>query len=189
MTYAEQLHMEAKARRQRIEAAAVPDIGIDLKRKKLMTVQAPTQPPVMPAASPSMREPSPALEETPISTSIGKISVNKIIQIISDTYLVDIVDMVSARRHLEIVTPRHVAIYFAKKLTTLSLPGIGRMFGHRDHTTVLSAHNKIKAKADKYPLFAVELARLEIIILEAHNACTQRQIPMVEHGSSGYGKV
>jgi chromosomal replication initiation ATPase DnaA len=38
--------------------------------------------------------------------------------------------------------PRHIAMYLAKVLTPRTLPDIGRRFGGRDHTTILSAFCK-----------------------------------------------
>ena len=35
--------------------------------------------------------------------------------------------------------PRQIAMFLAKKLTTRSLPEIGRKFANRDHTTVIHA--------------------------------------------------
>lgn len=173
MTYAEQLQLEAKERRKRIAKAAVNDLPIDLKRKKTIRPYgggAAVRPLVTPASPAlALQEPSPALDETPIIDRITKISVNKIIQIISDTYMVDIVDILSERRSRPLIIPRHVAMYLAKKMTVLSYPAIGRMFGHRDHTTILHAFNRVHAKAKANNLFACELLRLEIIIMEAHN--------------------
>lgn len=176
MTYAEQLHFEAKERRQRIASKAVPDEGIDLKRKKL------TKPygcgistPHLPASLDPTPEQPPVkivydvLEEIPISQKIVKISVNRIIQIISDIYHVDMFEVISHRRQVHIVIPRHIAMYFAKKLTPLSFPSVGRRFNDRDHTTIIAAFYKIERKAKTNALFAVELQRIESIILEAHN--------------------
>jgi chromosomal replication initiation ATPase DnaA len=44
------------------------------------------------------------------------------------------------------VFPRQVAMYMVKQLTLASLPKIGREFGGKHHTTVLSAIKKIKAR-------------------------------------------
>jgi chromosomal replication initiator protein len=52
--------------------------------------------------------------------------------------------MSSSRRVRQVALPRQVAMYLAKKLTTLSLPEIGKSFGGRDHTTVLHAFRKIQ---------------------------------------------
>jgi chromosomal replication initiation ATPase DnaA len=43
----------------------------------------------------------------------------------------------SNRRHREIVFARQFVMYWAVRLTKLSLPQIGRLMGGRDHTTVL----------------------------------------------------
>jgi len=47
------------------------------------------------------------------------------------------------RRTRVVVLPRQVAMYLTRQLTELSLQEIGRMFGNRDHSTVLYACEKI----------------------------------------------
>src|SRR5258708_7004591 len=54
-------------------------------------------------------------------------------------------DILSQRRTAAVVRPRQVAMYLAKTMTLRSLPEIGRLFGGRDHTTVLHAVRKIDA--------------------------------------------
>lgn len=53
------------------------------------------------------------------------------------------VDLISSRRTANLIMPRHIAMYLAKTLTLCSLPEIGRRFGGRDHTTIISAIRKI----------------------------------------------
>jgi chromosomal replication initiator protein len=48
-------------------------------------------------------------------------------------------EMWSERRARAVARPRQIAMYLAKELTGYSLPRLGRMFGYRDHTTVLHA--------------------------------------------------
>jgi chromosomal replication initiator protein len=57
-------------------------------------------------------------------------------------------DMVSARRSRAVARPRQIAMYLAKRLTTRSLPEIGRKFGGRDHSTVIHAVKRIEALRD-----------------------------------------
>lgn len=57
-------------------------------------------------------------------------------------------EMKSDRRARRIARPRQVAMYFARDLTRHSLPSIGRMFGNRDHTTVLHAIRSITVLKD-----------------------------------------
>lgn len=40
-------------------------------------------------------------------------------------------------RRREIARPRQIAMFLARELTGMSLPGLGLHFGGRDHTTVL----------------------------------------------------
>lgn len=51
-------------------------------------------------------------------------------------------------RSKNIVKPRHVAMALCKRLTLHSLPEIGRAFGDRDHTTILSATRKLELLTD-----------------------------------------
>lgn len=71
------------------------------------------------------------------------------IKIIQDAvcrfYGVEMCDLQSSRRTANIVKPRQVAMWLAKKLTLRSLPEVGRLFD-RDHTTVLHAVRKIDAQ-------------------------------------------
>lgn len=73
-------------------------------------------------------------------------------------------DMLSSRRTANIVLPRQVAMYLAKKTTLRSLPEIGRRFGGRDHTTVLHALRKIEAMVADDAAFKCEIEALEATI-------------------------
>tara|TARA_R110000737_G_scaffold340221_1_gene362877 strand:+ start:9172 stop:9870 length:699 start_codon:yes stop_codon:yes gene_type:complete len=52
-------------------------------------------------------------------------------------------DLRGNRRTREIVLVRQLSMYLCYKLTLLSYPSIGRLFGDRDHTTVLNACRNI----------------------------------------------
>ena len=71
------------------------------------------------------------------------ISLENIQKTVADFYRVKLPDLFSKRRTADLVKPRQIAMYFAKELTSLSLPEIGESFGGRDHTTVLHAVRKI----------------------------------------------
>jgi chromosomal replication initiation ATPase DnaA len=70
-------------------------------------------------------------------------SIRKIIVAVAQDYGIAPIDMMSHRRTYDVVLPRQVAMYIAKTTTLRSLPDIGRQFGGKDHTTVLSAVRKI----------------------------------------------
>jgi len=54
-----------------------------------------------------------------------------------------VADLKSKRRSRDISIPRQIAMYICREYTPASLPEIGRLFGGKDHTTVIFAHRKI----------------------------------------------
>jgi len=52
--------------------------------------------------------------------------------------------LVSKRRTKELTVPRQVAMYLIRELLDLSLIEIGRLFGGRDHSTVIHSINKVE---------------------------------------------
>ena len=67
------------------------------------------------------------------------ITIEKIQNVTSNFYSINLEEMLSPRRSRPLARPRQIAMYLAKKLTTRSLPEIGRKFANRDHTTVIHA--------------------------------------------------
>jgi chromosomal replication initiator protein len=59
-------------------------------------------------------------------------------------FSISIGEMCSDRRSVSVARPRQIAMYLAKRLTTRSLPEIGRKFGNRDHSTVIHAVRRIE---------------------------------------------
>jgi chromosomal replication initiator protein len=59
----------------------------------------------------------------------------------------DVNELLSTHRGRHVVYARQVAMYLSRELTQLSLSAIAQLFGGRDHTTVLHAHRKIRARA------------------------------------------
>ncbi|MFO0843925.1 MAG: helix-turn-helix domain-containing protein [Gemmataceae bacterium] len=59
-------------------------------------------------------------------------------------YQVDLDELRSQRRSREVLLPRQVGMYLARRLTPLSLGQIGAYFGGRDHSTVLHACKKVE---------------------------------------------
>lgn len=83
-------------------------------------------------------------------------------------YKVKLSELCSPRRDMRVVTARHIAIYLCKIITDRSLPGIGRRFGGRDHTTVLHAVGKIAKLVENDADFARLMQQHEREIVAAH---------------------
>jgi chromosomal replication initiator protein len=79
-----------------------------------------------------------------LRASDRKVTIDEIIRKVADHYNIRMTDILSPRRARSVARPRQVAMFLAKKLTTKSLPEIGRRFGGRDHTTVIHAVRKIE---------------------------------------------
>ena len=54
--------------------------------------------------------------------------------------------MVGKRRDRDAVNARQVAMHLLRELTDMSLPGIGQIFGGRDHSTVIHACDRVKSQ-------------------------------------------
>ncbi|NWH09090.1 MAG: chromosomal replication initiator protein DnaA [Alphaproteobacteria bacterium] len=78
-----------------------------------------------------------------LRASDRKILIEDIQKKVAEFYNIRQADLISPRRSRNVARPRQVAMFLAKKLTTRSLPEIGRKFGGRDHTTVIYAVRKI----------------------------------------------
>jgi chromosomal replication initiator protein len=91
-------------------------------------------------------------------TSQGvKTSIEDIQRRTAEFYKLEVRDFHSPQRARRVARPRQVAMYLARKLTTRSLPEIGRRFGGRDHTTVLHACRRIEALCGEDPTFKQEV--------------------------------
>jgi chromosomal replication initiator protein len=78
-----------------------------------------------------------------------RVTIDEIQRAVSVHFELKPVDLVSARRAVVVARPRQIAMYLAKRLTTRSLPEIGRKFGGRDHSTVIHAVRRIEELRDK----------------------------------------
>lgn len=100
-----------------------------------------------------------------LRTSERKVTIDEIQKKVANHYAIKLSDMSSARRLRQVALPRQVAMYLAKKLTTLSLPEIGKNFGGRDHTTVIHAVKKVESAMQTDASLAEDI-RLLLQVLE-----------------------
>ena len=78
------------------------------------------------------------------------VTIEEIQKRVSEYFNIRQSDMLSTRRSRVVARPRQIAMYLSKICTTKSLPEIGKLFGGRDHTTVIHAVKKVESlyKAD-----------------------------------------
>jgi chromosomal replication initiator protein len=72
------------------------------------------------------------------------ITPDMILTAVAEAFGLTVDDLVGPRRARPLVTARHVAMYLVRTLTDYSYPSIGKIFGGRDHSTCISAYEKIE---------------------------------------------
>jgi chromosomal replication initiator protein len=80
-------------------------------------------------------------------------TVENIQKLVSNYYNLKVSDLKARTNSHHISFPRQVAMYLCKKMTTCSLPEIGRRFGGKHHSTVLHAIKRIDGKRAGDPDF------------------------------------
>jgi chromosomal replication initiator protein len=94
----------------------------------------------------------------------AKTSIEDIQRKTAEYYKLDVRDFHSPQRARRVARPRQVAMYLSRKLTTRSLPEIGRRFGGRDHTTVLHACRRVEALCEEDNTFRTEVDFLKTLL-------------------------
>ena len=70
-------------------------------------------------------------------------------QKVAEIYSLKVEDLKAKKRTRTVAYPRQIAMYLCREMTDMSLPKIGEIFGGRDHTTVIHAHEKISQELKK----------------------------------------
>jgi chromosomal replication initiator protein len=78
----------------------------------------------------------------------------RIIAVVAERFSVRPDALCGARRTRSVALPRQIAMYLMRQLTEMSLVEIGRVFGGRDHTTVLYACDKVAQEVARDSAFA-----------------------------------
>jgi chromosomal replication initiator protein len=99
-----------------------------------------------------------ALTSNPRASEAG---VDDIQRVVCHHFKLRTSDLVSKDRHKSIAFARHVAMYLCKQRLKCSFPELGRAFGNRDHTTVMSAVRKVEALRGSDPEVRAHLEALE----------------------------
>jgi chromosomal replication initiator protein len=81
--------------------------------------------------------------------SLRPTSVEEIQQRVAERFGISRAELVGTSRAATPLRARQVAIFLTRDLTDLSLPQIGRLYGGRDHTTVLNSLRRVEARLDE----------------------------------------
>ena len=78
-----------------------------------------------------------------------QITLELIQEIVASYFKIKVEELLAKKRTRNLAFPRQIAMYLCRELTDTSLPRIGEMFGGRDHTTVIHAHDKISRERNE----------------------------------------
>ncbi|HKF84010.1 MAG TPA: chromosomal replication initiator protein DnaA [Solirubrobacterales bacterium] len=87
-------------------------------------------------------------------------SVEEIQQRVAERFGISRAELIGSSRAATPLRARQVAIFLTRDLTDLSLPQIGRLYGGRDHTTVLNSLRRVEAGLDEDPELAEKVREL-----------------------------
>lgn len=97
-----------------------------------------------------------------------KYSTEDIQEVVAHFFNIGVLELVSRNKHKDIAYPRHIAMYLCRKLMNLSFSRIAKDFARKDHTTVLSAVNKIEERLPKNKKLRAMLEDIETLIKIVH---------------------
>ncbi len=94
------------------------------------------------------------------------VAMEDIQEVVGAWFHVKIADLKSRRRSKTLVHPRQIAMYLCRELTDASYPEIGRLFGGKDHTTIIHACRQITKARDSDSDLHATLDKLKEKILQ-----------------------
>lgn len=90
----------------------------------------------------------------------NQVTLQAIIDAVTNFYNVKLQDLQSRRRHKSITEPRQICMWLARKNTRFSLEEIGGYFGGRDHTTVMHSIKTVDGRSKNDTTYAAQVQQL-----------------------------
>ncbi len=104
-----------------------------------------------------------ALSEMAMVTATRRepVSVADIQRAVCNHFRLTSAELLSKDRHKSVAFARQVAMYLCRQRLKSSFPELGRAFGNRDHTTVMSAVRRVEALRERDPQVNAHLEAIE----------------------------
>src|SRR3954447_18414218 len=96
-----------------------------------------------------------------IASSPAGLTIEAIQREVASYFDIKLTDLKGPKRHRAVAHPRMIAMYLARRLTSMSFPEIGSRFGGKDHSTVISAVRKIERLVTQDPSLRSVVGTLE----------------------------
>ncbi len=141
------------------ELAQRIDANVRLLRGALTRVLAHASMTAQPLSPELIAEIIPKTSRSQTATPIEEIQ-----QRVASSFGISRAELVGSTRAATPVRARQVAIFLTRELTDLSLPQIGRLYGGRDHSTVLNSIRRVEARLDEDDALTSRVAELRAAI-------------------------
>ncbi|MGC6487781.1 MAG: chromosomal replication initiator protein DnaA [Planctomycetota bacterium] len=89
-----------------------------------------------------------------------QVTAEEIMSLITADFAITARELIGKSRTQSVSLPRQIAMFLLREHTENSLEDIGKIFGNRDHTTVIYAVNKIRQRSQKDRMFKETLDNL-----------------------------
>ncbi len=83
----------------------------------------------------------------------AQVSSDEVMSLITSEFAITARELIGKSRTQAVSMPRQIAMFLVREHTDSSLEDIGKIFGNRDHTTVIYAVNKVRERSQKDRMF------------------------------------
>ena len=96
-----------------------------------------------------------------IADNRNELSISKVRKVVCDYYNLTKQQICSSNRTKNIAIPRHIAMYLCRTLLDAPYKEIGNEFGKRDHSTVISACEKVESLIKTDPAYSKAITEIK----------------------------
>lgn len=107
---------------------------------------------------------SETFKDAPKKHNENTLDANRIKSVVAEYYNISVSQLTSKLRTSNLVTARHIAMYICREMLDLPLMKIGEEFGGKDHTTVISAVEKVNKLSKENPDYAEAIKDLKKLL-------------------------
>ena len=101
-----------------------------------------------------------------------RVTLASIKEAVAAHYGLSVADITGPSRKLRVARPRIIAVHLARTLTELSSPQIGLHFGGRDHSTIISADERVAQLRERDADLDATIVRLTEALTRKEDACS-----------------
>lgn len=99
-----------------------------------------------------------------ITENKNELSIKQIKKVVCDYYNLTNAQIISKNRTSNIATARHIAIFLCRRLLDVPYEEIGKEFGNRDHSTIITSYRKVEKEIKSNSLYLKAINEIENLL-------------------------